>query len=63
MNKVTLWYKVLKDRMEFNHLEDGWNETEKPQPKHESFTNQKAWAKEDWHKKWTNMAEDGYVYK
>lgn len=67
MNKITLWYKIVKNRKgepigsKYNHLENGWSETEKPQPKHEVFTNQKAWSNDDWHKKWTHITEEGRV--
>lgn len=69
MDKVTLWYKIIKNEkgdhigVKYNHLEDGWSEEEKPQPKHKSFTNQKAWAKEDWQKKWCHLVEGYYVLK
>ena len=63
MQKVTLWYKILKDKegnvtgTSFNHLEDGWSSKEFPAPKLETFTNQVAWEKEEWHREYKYMNE------
>lgn len=67
MKKVTLWYKILKDKegnfkgLAFNHIEDDWSGKEFPAPKDESFTNQKAWEHEEWHRRFKYMSDNFVV--
>lgn len=67
MNKVTLWYKIIRNddgnivKLNFNHLQDGWVEGLKPLPLHKSFTNQRAWLKEEWCKKFKYISNGRVV--
>lgn len=69
MNKVTLWHKIYRNdegeitRTEFNHLDDGWKEENKPLPKSTLYSNQAAWENEEWLKQYKHMTDDYIVKK
>lgn len=47
---VTLWYRwdIKERRYDFNHLEEGWAEGPKPEPKNSSFILQQHWKNHEW---------------
>lgn len=47
---VTVWNKFENGKYSFNHIEDGWNNFLKPQPKSPNSVGQKAWANNKWAK-------------
>lgn len=46
----------------FNHIQDGWSETEKPLPVNRAFTNQIAWQNHPWRKEFGWLI-DGIVVR
>ncbi len=61
MKKVTIWSKINRAEngkilsIKFNHIEDGWIESDYPKPLSDKFINQKAWSKNEWHCKYGIM--------
>ncbi|MCY7679883.1 hypothetical protein MH122_13855 [Bacillus pumilus] len=51
---ITMWYKYndKDEEPKFNHIEFGHVSGEYPKPKHPSYSNQKAWKKSDWERKY-----------
>jgi len=53
ISRVTLWYTLEEDDFglchEYNHLEDGWQNSAAPKPI--SKLQERAWAKKSWRKK------------
>jgi len=47
MTKVTAWGVKELNKVSHNHIENGWVEEEKPNPK---FPTQKAWKRQNWRK-------------
>ena len=71
MKKITAWTKIepIKDEegnligenKNFNHISDGWSDTDYPLPVKESYTNQKAWAQMKWEKRNAYLNENYQV--
>lgn len=67
MNKVTLWHKIFRNdegeitKIEFNHLDDGWKEENKPLPKSNQYSNQVAWQNEEWSKQYKLITDKNVV--
>lgn len=61
--KITIW-KVVKDNgtIVFNHIEDGWSESNFPLPIKPKFLNQQAWKNMNWQKKYAHLINDIVVY-
>lgn len=60
MNNCTLWHRVLKNkegstRIEFNHLEFGLSELDKPQPIKKEFVLQNDWVNYTWVREYAFM--------
>jgi hypothetical protein len=53
---ITVWdtFDKEKDEFVFNHIEDGWNDGEKPVPK---FNSQNGWLKQEWRKSYAHLVE------
>lgn len=63
MKLCTLWFRLTRqkdgtDAFEFNHLEDGHCEGDKPTPKHPDH---QAWARSKWQKKFAVLGTDGKI--
>lgn len=61
--KVTVWsIKNDKGAVIFNHLENGWSESDYPLPKRIEFKNQEAWKNMKWTRKYANLVDGVVVY-
>lgn len=60
MEKVTAWFKHNKDKIIFNHIEDGWCETDTPTVKRHG-TSQDLWHTAKWNKEFGYLDEK-HVY-
>ncbi|OYD12298.1 hypothetical protein CHR37_04900 [Bacillus velezensis] len=60
---ITVWYKydAKGSEAKLNHIEDGWVNSEYPKPIDPSFTNQEAWEKSDWERKYAYLDEQNKV--
>lgn len=45
---VTVWNKFENGKYSHNHIEDGWSNFSKPQPKSPNSIGQKAWVNNKW---------------
>ncbi len=59
VRKVTLWSVVDKGRAEFNHLEFG--HVEQPFPTANTSGQAKAWANQEWVRKYAYLDDDNVV--
>lgn len=61
--KITVWsIKNDNGAIVFNHIEDGWSDSEYPLPIKSKYKNQEAWKKSKWDKKYANLINDIVVY-
>lgn len=63
MTPCTLWFRLNRDKegndvFEFNHLEDGHCESDKPTPKHPDHH---AWARSKWRKEHAALNQNNKV--
>lgn len=59
IEEITIWYRIKKDNHIFNHIENGFNELNKPKP---NSKNQQCWNNYKWHKEYGYLI-DGKVKK
>lgn len=54
---ITMWYKYIDkdEEPKFNHIEIGHVSGEYPKPKHPTYSNQKAWEKSEWERKYAML--------
>lgn len=49
--KITIWEREIGEGFyQHNHIENGWQDGDKPIPLKDEFVNQKAWVKYSWKK-------------
>lgn len=61
---IIVWYKCDDKGSEakLNHIEDGWANGDYPKPKDTSYSNQEAWRKSDWERKYAYLDEQYRVW-
>ena len=62
MKEITIWETFDEKAEEFvyNHIENGWVTTEKPEP---NFDSQKGWPKQEWHKEHAYLLDSKVISK